>query len=469
MPIATYGRVLFAQLFATWESEKQSLRAHGSGPAPGAGERTIARPARARYAPAVKAIILSIGHELTTGQTVDTNAAWLAAELTLAGWHVAAHVTIDDEIEPIARAFRDAMSAAELIIATGGLGPTADDLTRDGLAAALGVALVENPAALQEIESFFARVNRPMHPANRRQALMPNGCHPIPNDWGTAPGISHESGAIRVFCLPGVPREMRNMFAASVQPALRRAAPQRVTQTRVLRCFGMAEARIGELIEDLMRRGRNPTVGTTAAGAIIGVRITATAASESDVADLLDADAAEVRQRLGTAVFGEGDEALEHAVARLLFEQRLTVATAESCTGGLLAKRLTDIPGSSAYFLRGYVTYSNQAKTELLGVPPGLMARHGAVSTEVAEAMAVGCRTLAGVDYALAITGVAGPGGGTAEKPIGLVHVALAARDGVGSHRLLLGGHLARAEVRDRAVKSALNLLRLRLLGVEPA
>jgi nicotinamide-nucleotide amidase len=304
-----------------------------------------------------------------------------------------------------------------------------------------------------------------MSAANRLQALIPDGCQVVPNPRGTAPGIHHHNPVAGrdVWALPGVPSEMKTMFEDSVRPAVRDRAAGAVTLSAKLNTFGMSEAGVGESLLDLMDRNRNPLVGTTASAGIISVRVLAWGASRAEAQRLLQADLEEIRRRLGPPVFGEDDDTLEAAVARLLVDHHWTVATAESCTGGLLAKRLTDVPGSSAYFPRGYVSYSNTAKTELLGVAPELIQQWGAVSEEVARAMAVGCRRLAGADFALSITGVAGPTGGSPEKPVGLVFVGLADAGGTDVKRVLLGSHLTRGEIRDRACKLALNMLRLKL------
>lgn len=423
----------------------------------------IERRAPARYVSRMNAVILSVGTELVSGQTLDTNAAWLAAELTRAGLDVVRHVTVGDELDRLTVSIRHALAAADVVILTGGLGPTADDLTRQALADALDLPLEKNADALARIVAFFERWQRPMADSNRLQALMPRGCRVIPNPRGTAPGIWFRQADKQLFALPGVPGEMKAMFAESVAPAIVVPGGAAVLVGR-LNTFGMSEAKLGEAIADLMLRDRHPLVGTTASQAIISVRIIARAPSEVEARSLLDADKDEVRRRLGTAVFGEEDDTLQAAAARLLLERRLTIATAESCTGGLLANRLTDMPGSSAYFQRGYVTYSNESKTELLDVPSTLLESQGAVSAEVAEAMAVGCRAAAATDLALAITGIAGPGGGTADKPVGLVYLALADAYSVQTRKLLLGTHLTREEIRDRACKSALNLLRLHLI-----
>lgn len=411
------------------------------------------------------AAILSIGTELALGQTVNTNSAWLSRRLAELGICAKLHVTVPDELEPIRQELERACKLAEVVLVTGGLGPTADDLTRDALAALMGVGLERREEYVEQIRAFFASRGRSMHETNIVQAMFPVGSEPIENTCGTAPGIRAKWKDTLIFIMPGVPREMHVMYDRDVLPALAPLAGEGVILTRTLYCYGAGESDIGERIRDLMTRGRNPSVGTTAQQTVIGVRIYAHGRSRPEAQALLDADREEVRRRLGSLVFGEEDDRLSAAVAGLLFERRKTVAVAESCTGGLLAKQLTDIPGSSNYFLQGVVTYSNAAKTDLLGVPPDLINRHGAVSREVAEVMASGCRQRAGSDYALSITGIAGPGGGSAEKPVGLVYIGLADAGGcqVWEHRM--GECLTRDEVRDRTCKAALNRLRLRLMG----
>ena len=412
---------------------------------------------------AMRAELISIGTELAAGLIVDTNSAWLAGELSAVGILPVRHVTVTDSRQAIAEDIRRAAGAAEVVVATGGLGPTPDDLTRDALADAMGVSLRTDPEALRQIREFFARRSYPWTDSNARQAEFPEGTAPIPNAWGTAPGIRAEVGRAVVYCLPGVPDEMRQMFTEAVLPELRSRGGAGVVLTRTLPCFGAGESRIGEIIADLMEPGREVTVGTTAEAGVISVRFIVRAASEERARRLLDPVVAEVEGRLGHLVIGPEGTTLESAVGRLLGQGGLTIATAESCTGGLLAKRLTDVPGSSGYFLRGFVTYSNQAKVESLGVDPGLIERHGAVSAEVVEAMARGCRERSGTDFALATSGVAGPSGGTAAKPIGLVYIGLAGPQGGDFRELRLGGHLSRRLIRDRACSSALNLLRRRL------
>jgi nicotinamide-nucleotide amidase len=412
----------------------------------------------------MNAIILSIGNELTLGETVDTNSAWLARRLAEIGISTTAHVTVADEREAIRRALGEACGRAEVVLVSGGLGPTADDLTRFALADLLGTELVRDEASVGQIAAFFRIRGRPMPEANVVQAMIPAGAVAIENTCGTAPGIRTRHGHTDIFIMPGVPREMQVMYERDVLPALRPKSGGAVIGRRILWCYGAGESDIGMQIADLMQRGRNPTVGTTAQQTIIGVRIHAHGHSPEQTDGLLDADAAEVRRRLGDLVFGQDDDTLADVVGRLLIDRKRTVATAESCTGGLIAKHLTDVPGSSTYFRQGYVTYANEAKVELLGVPQDLIAAHGAVSPEVAGAMATGCRQRAGTDYALSVTGIAGPTGGTPDKPVGLVYIGLADETGcdVTEHRL--GDCLTREEVRDRTMKVALNRLRLLLM-----
>lgn len=415
----------------------------------------------------MNAVILSIGTELTTGQVVDSNAVWLAERLTEMSVHVLEHRTVPDAFELIRTAIQEAMGRAVLVIVTGGLGPTPDDLTRHALAEAIGQPLEENPEALGQIEHLFARLSRTMSSSNRVQALIPAGCTVLANARGTAPGIWHHTEVLDVLALPGVPAEMMAMFESSVIPLLRTRLGAQSTRVGCLYCVGVSEARIGELLADRMAPGRNPLVGTSATHGVIKVRIVASGRDGAEAEAWLSNEIVAIRDLLGPFAFGgtgDGEDTLEAVVGGLLARRGATLATAESCTGGLLGKRLTDVPGSSAYFLRGYITYSDLSKCELLGVPEEVIAVDGAVSEPVARAMAQGCRRASRADIALSITGIAGPSGGAPpEKPVGLVYVGMADADGVEVRRLLLGDHLERDEIRERACSAALNMLRMRL------
>jgi nicotinamide-nucleotide amidase len=413
----------------------------------------------------MNAIIISLGDELVLGQTVDTNSAWLARQLIAIGVVPSQHVTVGDDLAATRDAIADAAGRAGCVLISGGLGPTPDDVTREALAAAIGAPLVLREEFVDQIASFFRRRGREMPERNRVQAMFPVGSTPIENTCGTAPGIHAELHGADIFVMPGVPREMQVMFERDVLPRLKARTAGKMILTDTLWTFGQGESMVAERIADLMERGRNPAVGTTAHDAIIGVRIFATGASRQEAQELLDASAADIRSRLGLLIYGRGEQTLSHAVGELLVRRNQTVATAESCTGGLIAQTLTDVPGSSRYFLCGTVSYSNESKTDLLGVPPPLIAEHGAVSAQAAEAMVRGCRQRSGADWALAVTGIAGPDGGTPEKPVGLVFIALAGPDGCEVREYRLGEFLSRYDVRSRTRWIALNMLRLALLG----
>lgn len=404
--------------------------------------------------------ILSVGNEVVCGAVVDRNAAWLARRLNELGIPVQRHAAVSDSAEAIRDEIRAAAGRARVVVMTGGLGPTQDDRTRQGLAEALGRPLQSDEASAEQIRSFYARLGRPMPQANLQQALLPGGTRALANAWGTAPGIRAEWGECLIFALPGVPREMRAMFDHFVAPELRELAGGRRVAVRILRTFGAGESAVGQALAELMVLGRNPSVGTEAGEGLVSVRIVGYGSAAGEADRLVATDADRVRALLGDLVFGEDDDTLPAVVGRMLAAQGATLATAESCTGGLLAKSLTDVPGSSRYFLRGYVTYSNESKIEMLGVPAALIESHGAVSEPVAQAMAEGCRQRAGSDYALSVTGIAGPTGGTADKPIGLVHFGLAERATCQVHTMRFGEHLDRGAVRDRTCSTALNLLR---------
>ena len=410
------------------------------------------------------AVVLSIGSELVSGLRLDTHSAAISKALTGLGIDVLRHETLDDDAPAIAAAIRRAAADATLIVATGGLGPTLDDCTRQALAEAMGVPLEEHPAAVAHLHAWAAVRNRTLSPSNLVQAMLPSGADVLSNPVGTAVGIDARVGDARFFVMPGVPAEMVQMLRDEVLPRVRAmlgGAAGRVTLVRSLRTFGVPESQVGEKLADLMAPGRRPHVGTAVTGGMIDIHIYATG-TPAEAAALAEADAAAVRARLGDAVFVEGDEGLEHAVAALLDRRGLTVAVAESCTGGLVAAKLVNVPGISGRFLEGVVAYSNAAKVRSLGVPEELLAAHGAVSEPVARAMAEGVRALADAGVAASVTGIAGPGGGTPGKPVGLVWMAVADARGTVAAREIFSGD--RTLIRERAAHYTLNLLRLRLL-----
>jgi len=406
----------------------------------------------------MNAIIISIGDELANGQTVDTNSAYLSRELAARGIAAVRHVTVGDDQAEIAQVFAESAWRAPLVIVTGGLGPTADDLTRQGLAQAMGgVALRLNEQCLAAIEERFRRMNRIMVGANRVQAMVPEGADALPNDVGTAPGLHARIGGADVYVMPGVPSEMRWMFQHVIGPRL--GVREGVRLHRILHTFGEGESNVGVLIEDLMRRGSNPTVGTTVAAGLVSVRVVTYADTIEHARDESECVICELRRRLGDLVVGEDEQTLPAVVGGLLRSRGQTLATAESCTGGLLGELITDVSGSSDYYLGGVVSYANSAKQSLLDVDPSLFVEHGAVSEPVARAMAEGVRRRLGSDWGVSITGVAGPGGGTAAKPVGLVWVAVSGPSGTRAWRLHWPG--GRDVIRLRAALAALNYIRL--------
>jgi len=409
----------------------------------------------------VRAVVLSIGSELVSGLRLDTHSRDIARDLSALGIDVVRHVTVDDNVAAIADAMRRAADDADVIVVSGGLGPTQDDCTRHALADAMGEQLVENEEAVAHLQRWAKARGRTVSRANRVQTLLPRGARVLPNPVGTAVGIEAALGGARIFCVPGVPVEMRTMLDEQILPQLSRSAAGRVMVVRTVRTFGLRESVVGEKLSDLMAPGRRPHVGTAVHAGIIDVHVYASGPRDEAEA-LVEADVAAVRDRLETAVFGEGHAGLEDAVAALLVERRATVAVAESCTGGLVAAKLVNVPGMSDHLLEGVVAYANASKVRTLGVDETLITEHGAVSEAVARAMAEGLRTRAAADLALGITGVAGPGGGTPEKPVGTVWMALAHSDGTDAARRLLMGD--RAEIRERATYCALNMLRVRLL-----
>lgn len=411
----------------------------------------------------MNAAILSIGTELMTGASVDTNSAWLSGELLRLGVTVRSHSTVGDNWVDITTALVAATCGCELVLVTGGLGPTEDDMTRKALAAALGEELRVDQASLVAIRSFFERIGRSMPQANEVQAMLPPSATPLPNEWGTAPGMRARMEDAEVFCLPGVPREMKAMFAAYVEPFARSRPDRQAMAVRAIHTFGAGESHVAEMLGDMMAPGRNPAVGTTASEGVITVRIVAEARSQAEADELADRDASTVRATLGRLVWGEGGDTLAGVVGHELARRRFTLSTAESCTGGLLSTLLTDVPGSSQYYLGGFVTYCNARKMTDLGIDPALIERCGAVSEEVARAMASGCRRVTGSDYALSLTGIAGPTGGTPDKPLGLVYIGLAGPTDIQVTQCRFSDRLDRRAIRDRSAKTALNLLRLDL------
>ncbi|MFM9956478.1 MAG: CinA family nicotinamide mononucleotide deamidase-related protein [Phycisphaerales bacterium] len=420
-----------------------------------------------------RAAVVSVGDELILGQTVDTNSAAISARLSSWGIRVVEHVTVPDDLAAQRSALeRVAESGVPLIIVTGGLGPTADDLTRQALALAMGDHLVADDAALAALEAMFTRRGRALTELQKTQAQRPSRAACIPNPHGTAPGlfgtIKLESGDCDVFCLPGPPNEMTPMLEDWVRPRLRPPAGVAV-RTRVLHTLGAGEGDLAVRLGALMDRDRNPLVGTTASGGVVSIRIRYEGpGADADAAIELTERAC--RDACAPFVFGEENDTIASATLDELRRNAAKLCVIESCTGGMLGSLLTAVPGSSDVFVGGWITYDNSVKSALVGVPGATLASHGAVSRETALAMARGGLERAksfGATNAISITGVAGPGGGSDAKPVGTVHIACVS-DGPGggfehARRFRFTGD--RAAVRDRSAKSALAMLRFALRG----
>jgi len=406
-----------------------------------------------------RACIVSVGNEILSGQTVDTNAAHLSTELLSVGVPVVSSYTVGDDIERIVRAFGLASADADVILVTGGLGPTDDDLTRQALAKFLGAELELHNDLLEKIEKYFAGRDRSMPERNKIQAYIPVGAKALAN-IGTAPGIMAESQGKLFFAMPGVPMEMRRMFAESVLPEIERFVGGQAVVVKKLKCFGAGESTIAELLGTMMQRGRNPLINCTVSSGFITLHIIATADDKEKAGRMVEKDEKSLQSTLGELIYGVGDQSLVEVVGEKLIRQGKTIAVAESCTGGLLAKLLTDNPGSSKYFTYGWITYSNDAKISELGLPADMIQEYGAVSEQVARAMAIGARKKAGTDYAIGITGIAGPAGGTEQKPVGLVYIGVDSENGCDTRRCLFFGN--RRFIRLRAAQTVLNILRLK-------
>ncbi len=411
----------------------------------------------------MQADIIAVGSELLTPSRAETNSLFITGQLNALGITVGRKVVVGDSEEKITDAFRTALGESRLVFLTGGLGPTNDDLTRESVAAALGLPLLQHAPSMARLESLYARFGVTMTDNNRRQALVPEGAEVLENANGTAPGLFLRVADRLVFLLPGPPRELYPMMENQVIPLIRNQVPTRQRHTRHLRVASLAESLVDSRIEAHYKSFKSIETTILSSSGIIEVLLTWTGPDEAETANLqLDQLAARIRGELGENVFAEGTEDLEAVVGRLLAARRLRLATAESCTGGWIGKMLTDVAGSSAYFLGGVVSYANQVKSGVLGVSEDTLLRRGAVSQEAAMEMAEGVRRLTGADIGLAVTGVAGPDGGTDEKPVGLVFFGLAREGQSQFKKRQIPGD--REAIRLRSARFALDWLRRELL-----
>jgi len=409
----------------------------------------------------LNAEIIAIGSEMLTPFRVDTNSLWLTERLNSMGIDVKLKTIVGDDEARLEETIRDAMKRSEIVISTGGLGPTEDDITRKIFARVLKRRLILDDDILEKLKARFAKRGLVMSENNSRQALVLERAEVLQNPNGTAPGILIEEGKCIIAIMPGPPREMKPMFDASVAPVLKQRVGDVLILRRKLNIFGLGESAVDELAAPVYTKYRNPSTTILFKDGQIELHLTAQVKTETEGTRLLDELSGQLEEVLGDYVYSRRDETLEQVAGELLRWRGYSLATAESCTGGLLAGRVTEVEGSSEYFLEGVVTYSNDAKMRMLGVPAAMLEEHGAVSEPVACAMAAGVRTLAGSTFGIGVTGIAGPGGGSEEKPVGLVYIALADEDNVTARKFIFPGD--RQFIRTLSVNAALDLLRRRI------
>ncbi|HUS80569.1 MAG TPA: competence/damage-inducible protein A [Armatimonadota bacterium] len=421
----------------------------------------------------MKAELVSVGTELLLGEITDTNAVYMSQHLAEVGIDVFFRHTVGDNLARIVSVLELALSRCDVVILCGGLGPTQDDLTREAIAEVTGRPLRLDPDAERRLREFFATRNRVPTQSNLKQATVPEGGSFLENTCGTAPGVLVETREDDRFpgraliAVPGPPPEMREMFQREVLPYLlrRQGEDATVLRTRFLRLADIGESNLVDMIPDILEGQTDPTVAPYASPGEVKLRIATKAAAEPEALRKLDEMEATLRERLGGHIYGVDEQTMEVVVGELLRARGATLSVAESCTGGLVASRVTDVPGASDYFIGSVVSYSNRIKRDLLGVDQEILDEHGAVSEQCARAMAEGVRRLCDTDWAVATTGIAGPGGGSAEKPVGLVYIAVADAEGTVCVRGNWPG--TRDQFKARVSQYALNLLRKRLLGME--
>ena len=405
----------------------------------------------------MNAEIIAVGSELLTPQRLDTNSLFLTQQLNDLGVEVTTKYVVGDNRDHVADAVRRAMSRAEIVILSGGLGPTEDDVTRDAVALAIDRKLVFHPEIADQLEQRFRQANRKMAEVNRRQAFVIEGADILPNDRGTAPGQWIDESETCIVLLPGPPHELKAMFTRQCLPRLERLVPKQVIRTLVFRVTGMPESDLDQTISPVYKKYENPVTTILAGDGDLQVHLRAHGPNESDVLALLAEVAGPIELLLGDRIYSRNGDSLEAVIGEALKKRHASLAVAESVTGGLLAQRITSVAGSSHYFLGGFLTYSNKMKTELLGVSEETIQQHGAVSKEAAEAMALGARRRTGSTFALSITGEAGPEP-SENVPVGTVYIGLADANGCQvAHRVFLGD---RARIRVFATQMALDMLR---------
>jgi len=410
----------------------------------------------------LSAEIIAIGSELLTPTKTDTNSLWLTEKLNEIGVEVKLKTIVGDDEARLEETIKDAFGRSDIVITTGGLGPTEDDITRTVSAKAVGRELIFDEDVLTEVRARFKSFGREMPETNKRQAFIIEGADVLPNPNGSAVGMSLKIEEKFLVILPGPPRELKPMFEDFVLPKLSEAAGEIYVKRRILRVSGMGESAIDELIAPIYKAYKNVNTSILFNRSEVEIHLAAQTETIREADALLEELSGKIAGKLDNAVFAMNGETMEEVVGKLLTENGKTLSVAESCTGGLIARRLTEVSGSSAYFIEGAVTYSNEAKIRTLDVPPEIIETCGAVSAETAEAMATGMREKAQTDFAIAVTGIAGPNGGTVEKPVGLVFIAFASEKETKSIKINLPGD--RYLIRWRTSQAALDLLRRKLL-----
>lgn len=410
----------------------------------------------------LSAEIIAVGSELLTPTKTDTNSLWLTEKLNEIGIEVKLKTVVGDDESRLEETIKDALRRSDVVISTGGLGPTEDDVTRQVSARAVGKELIFQADVLAEIAEKFQRMKREMPDINERQAYVIDGAEVLSNPNGSAPGMLYETGGKFLVVLPGPPRELKPMFENYILPKLREKAGEIFVKRRILRVVGMGESAVDEAIAPIYLQYENPQTTILFNRSEIEIHLAAQAETESEADRLLEEVAKKIADKLGIAVFTTNDETMEQVIGNLLTKENKTLSIAESCTGGLIAERITEVAGASRYFIEGVVAYANEAKIRTLNVPKELIEAHGAVSGEVAEAMAKGVRERAKTDFGISVTGVAGPDGGNEEKPVGLVFIGFSNAVETKSIKINLPGD--RYLIRWRASQAALDFLRRKIL-----
>lgn len=408
--------------------------------------------------------IISVGTELLLGDIVNSNAQYLSQKLSLLGFDVYHHSVVGDNINRLIDQINLSRSRSDIIITTGGLGPTDDDITKEGISNALGIEMILHEESLKKIKSYFDRIGKDMPRINIKQAYMLPNSIVIENDNGTAPGLICEHEENIFILLPGPPKEMIPMFDNKIFSYLKKKSNS-IIKSRTLRVAGIGESSLQDMLYDLMKKQTNPTIALYAKEGEVQIRITAKSKDENHAGSIIDGSIKKIKEILGHSIYGYDEETLEYVINELLQHNNKTIAIAESCTGGLVSSRLTDIPNASRSFINGVVCYSNESKINMLGVNKDTLVNYGAVSKETAAEMAIGIKEISKTNIGLSITGIAGPDGGTEEKPVGLCYIGLAIDNKIYTHKCLFNGN--RLKIKWLTSTKALDIVRKSLLELE--